>query len=101
MNQTRPPEMALETLRSEGTLSDANTLGDEEDATEGHEGTEPRHGWRLQSSDFLFHCFTEGQERSLCGGHLLGRLGATARMDDIPKETLCPFCVAVLRSGGI
>ena len=100
MKEDRPPETASESLKSEGALSDTNTLADAADATEGQDGGDIRQGWRLQATDFLFHCFTEGQERSLCGGHPLGRLGATAMLDDIPEEALCPFCVAVLRSGG-
>ena len=67
-----------------------------EDAVESVENAMPLTGWRYACSDRTFHCYAEGEERSLCGAHLLGRHGASASGDDVPKEIKCPFCLAMM-----
>ena len=80
--------------RTAGVVTTCPEAGD---AVESTDDAGVKHGWRFVSSDHAFHAFTEGQERSLCGAHLLGRHGATACGDNIPPEVKCPFCVALVK----
>ena len=54
-------------------------------------------GWRFALTDKTFHCYTLESKHSLCNAHELTRHGATAMQEDLPRETICPFCKAILK----
>ena len=54
--------------------------------------------WRYFQSDANFHAFEIGGERSLCNAHEGNkRIEPTAELNELPEETICPFCKAILK----
>jgi hypothetical protein len=54
--------------------------------------------WRYFQSDASFHAFTTEGERSLCNAHEGNRhIEPMALLEELPHETICPFCKAVLK----